>query len=174
MTGLERDPEAGVTLIEMLVAVAISALIGLAGFGMLDAILRVNARTESGLDRFADLDRAFFVIGRDLLAADASNIRLTDAGLSLTTPEETMVKYIMGDSSLERAFVSSDVKQKLVSGVQATDWRILDAGNVWRESWDGNTPDVPGPRAVELRLELMAPRAGDLRRLFLLTPGQAP
>jgi len=54
-----RDQEAGVTLIEMLVALSLFALVGIASFTTLDTILRVRERTDGRLEHLAQLDRAF-------------------------------------------------------------------------------------------------------------------
>ncbi len=169
-----RDPEAGVTLIEMLVAVAICALIGLAGFGMLDTILRVNDRAEGDLNRYADLDRAFLVLGRDLIAAEASALSLEDGILRLRAPDGRTLQYNLEDAALQRHVGASEVSQRLVSGVQGATWRVLDTSGAWRPDWQQGPPDAPRPRGVELHLDLSAPRAGSVRRLFRLTPGPAP
>ena len=48
---VHRDTEAGLTLVEVLVALALFSLIGLAGFTMLDNILRVQSGTQGRLER---------------------------------------------------------------------------------------------------------------------------
>ena len=51
----KRDPTAGFSLVEVLVALAIFALIGVAGFSMLDQVLRTQRLTEGRLERLAEL-----------------------------------------------------------------------------------------------------------------------
>ena len=55
---LPRD--AGLTLIELLVAMAIFAVIGVAGLAVLDTVLNVNARTDGRLERLAQVDTVVF------------------------------------------------------------------------------------------------------------------
>lgn len=173
-TPAPRDGQAGVTLIEMLVAIAICALIGLAGFAMLDTILRVNDRAEGDLDRLADLDRSFLVLGRDLVAADASGLSLQDGALRIGTPDGGTLRYDLEGTSLRRHLGDSSAGQLLVRGVAAAEWRVLDAAGGWADEWQEGPPGAPPPRAVELHLDLGGARGGGVRRLFRLTPGPPP
>ena len=70
-----------VTLVEMLVALALFALVGLASFSMLDAVIRTRDRTEGRLDAVAALDRALALVGRDLGQGDAGSHVLADGAL---------------------------------------------------------------------------------------------
>lgn len=173
MTGSVRDREAGVTLIEMLVAVAICALIGLAGFGTLDTILRVTGRAEGDLDRFADLDRAFLVLGRDLIAADTRDLRVGEGVLRLRTAGGDDLGYGVRDGVLIRQIGTPEVTQMLVTGVATVEWQVLDTQGKWQTEWQEGLPDAPLPRAIALRLDLVGTRRGEVRRLFRLTPGPA-
>ena len=67
---VHRDTEAGLTLIEVLVALALFSLIGLAGFTMLDNILRVQSGTQGRLERLGQIDRALVIFSRDLQESD--------------------------------------------------------------------------------------------------------
>ena len=63
-----RQTDAGATLIEILVALAIFALIGTAGFSVLDQIVKVQDHTEARL-----ADRGYFKI-EDIEACEAAGI----------------------------------------------------------------------------------------------------
>ena len=78
-----RDQEAGVTLIEMLVALSLFALVGIASFTTLDTILRVRERTDGRLEHLAQLDRALLVFGRDIVQADPGTVTLRDGSCPL-------------------------------------------------------------------------------------------
>jgi len=58
--------DAGFTLIEVMVSLALFALIAVAGMTLLDGIIGVQSRTEGRLDRLADMQRAMFVVSSDL------------------------------------------------------------------------------------------------------------
>ena len=64
-----RNSQAGVTLIEMLAALSVAAMIGVAGFTFLDSVTTRDAQLTGRLDRLLTQDRAFRVFARD--AADA-------------------------------------------------------------------------------------------------------
>ena len=58
--------DAGFTLVEMLVALALFAAIGLAGFTVLDTVVRVRGGTEGRLERLGEIDRALALLTLDL------------------------------------------------------------------------------------------------------------
>lgn len=79
---------AGFTLVEMLVALALLALISLAGFALIQTVLTAQRRTEGRIERLAGLERAVFLIDSDFgqtiegpyLANNAIVIRRNAAG----------------------------------------------------------------------------------------------
>ena len=56
----------GFTLIEVIIALSLFALIGVAGFSMLSGVLQTQERTDGRLQRLSDIQRAVFVISADL------------------------------------------------------------------------------------------------------------
>lgn len=96
----DRAPQAGVTLIEMLVAIAISALIGLAGFALLESMTRTEAGTAGRLDRLALQDRAFQLFTLDVETADSAVfqdalvLRLSDALVTWSASSDGVVRRI--------------------------------------------------------------------------------
>lgn len=162
---MSRDPQSGITLVEMLVAVALTALIGVAGYTMLDAILRVERTAGIEIDRLAELDRAFIVLGRDLLEARTGEIAIEDEALILS-PDRAIV---LSDARLTRRLGHPPVDQILATAVEAISWRILDTAREWHDAWPPDDP-LP-PVAAEATLAL---GGVDVTRLFLLTPGVLP
>ena len=74
----KRAGDAGLSLIEVLVSLAIFAVIGVAGLTVLDTVARTGENTEGRLERLADIDRAFLVIRRDLAQIAPIDVTLTD------------------------------------------------------------------------------------------------
>ena len=186
MTG--RDPAAGVTLVEVLVALSIFALIGVAGFSMLDQVLRTERQTEGRLEELAALQRAMFLIRQDFDAArpaslSAENVAQTGAlSLRRSAPEAPLgqiaLVYRHQEDLLVRALsidgLAEPVNQTLLDQVQSARWRFYDRDTGWTDRWPpvgwiGTGADrPPNPQAVELTIVLANGQA--LRRVALL-PG---
>lgn len=69
-----RASQSGVTLIEMLVALAISAMISVAGFVFLDSLTRTESGIAGRLERLALQDRAFHLLVLDLQNATEAEL----------------------------------------------------------------------------------------------------
>jgi len=139
---LPRD--AGLTLIELLVAMAIFAVIGVAGLAVLDTVLNVNARTDGRLERLAQVDRALLVVRRDLAQAQPTGLTLDGTELRFVRAEGAdavqEMTVVLDDSRLIRSLPrggAAPLDQVLLTGVEALNWRMLDAGRTWHETWEG-------------------------------------
>ncbi len=77
----------GFTLLEVLIAIVITALIGLGSWQLLNSAIRTNELTQKRLDAFKELQRAMLFIKRDLrqLAARASRDEYGDYQPALST-----------------------------------------------------------------------------------------
>jgi type II secretion system protein J len=93
-----RAANAGVTLIEMLVALGVSALIGLAGFILLDSVTGTEARVADRLSILKDRERAFHLLGHDMRAALSHQFQ---DGLRLDHGDR-VVTWRASDEGLER------------------------------------------------------------------------
>lgn len=160
-----RDAEAGVTLVEMLVALAIFALVGLASFAVLDAVIRTRDRTEGRLERVAEIDRALFLFGRDLLQGDAGATTLADGVLAFGlrgAGGPAVMSYTFVDGVLERRVGGPDgsgPRQRLLPGLAAARFRGLDASGAWHDAWppeaaEGGGDEAPALVGVEMVLAL--------------------
>ena len=168
---LIRDQEAGVTLIEMLVALSLFALVGIASFTTLDTILRVRERTDGRLEHLAQLDRALLVFGRDIVQADPRTVTLRDGVLStLGHDGQTRRQYLHDANTLSREIGPRNaddlLRQTLILDVSALTFRVLDRDRNWHSTWP--LPDSESEAlAVDMRVDIDG--IGSLRRLSSLT-----
>jgi general secretion pathway protein J len=121
----------GFTLIEMLTAVAIFAIIGLVAYASLDALLKQQSDLQQAADRFSQLQSAMLILKQDIQQATARPVRyeygdespamvfndvsrqygtlllsLTRTGYSLPAPQShsrlTRISYRLQEGKLQR------------------------------------------------------------------------
>ncbi|QDA36471.1 hypothetical protein E4L95_04505 [Paracoccus liaowanqingii] len=150
-----RSATAGVTLVEVLVALVLFALIGGAGFGMLDQILRTQAGTEGRLERLAQIQRGMYLLSTDFRQARSGTLSWQDgeAGPVLSvgrSAAETGAGWITLTYQVQEGVLLRDVasaggdpvaRQSLLSDVAGIAWQFYDPGVGWVDQW-------PPPRAV--------------------------
>lgn len=183
MTMTPRPRDAGVTLVEMLVALVLFALVGLAAFTVLDTIIRSRDRTEGRLEAVASLDRALILFSRDMGQSAAGGRSLTQGILSVAGQDGAValrLDYQVLDGQLVRT-ITQDGKppllQPLTGGVTAVRWRILDRDGAWQDVWPLSGPAPDDARAVEVQLTLAGQNgapAGLLRRIVELPRAATP
>lgn len=178
MPRARRPADAGVTLIEMMVALALFAVIGSAGFAMLDQVLRTQRGTEGRLEQLSARQRALHVIRSDFMIALPRSLQAGEDGVSWQRSTATggmHLTYRLTEGILRRDLADLDGRglssQALLVGVGALRWRFLAADGLWSEVWpvEGvQTLITPrNPRAIELVVEL-PDKAGSLRRVAAL------
>lgn len=167
--GDEGEADAGFTLVELIVSLALFALISVAGVALLDSVLGVGGRTEARLDRLRDIQRAMLVVSGDLEQVAVGDIIGGGAALSLTRAAPGVggppltVRYGLDRGTLVRDAGAGG--QALLGGVEAVRWRFL--GDGWAERWPP-ADDRRWPRAIELEVTLAGQPAGTLRRVVAL------
>jgi general secretion pathway protein J len=183
---VSRDPAAGFSLVEVLVALAVFALIGSAGFVLLDQVIRTQNQTEGRLERMAELQRAAHLIRIDFGQASGTSLDFdtdtTPVSLSFRRSGATIgaapvtIVYSQEYDVLQRVIQNGDATntvQPLLRDVTDAQWRFFDAASGWTDQWPpADRQIVPGqpvanPQAVELTVTL-APRNEILRRIVLL------
>ncbi|MDO6413603.1 prepilin-type N-terminal cleavage/methylation domain-containing protein [Sphingomonas sp. BIUV-7] len=161
--------EGGFSLVEMIVALALFALISLAAFALVETVLSVQQKTDKRLDRIAQLDRALYLVSADFGAiSDGPFLMGTSVGLRRNASGgQALVGYAMLGDTLMRS--RGLEPRALISGVESAVWRFHRP-----DGWQAvpTRPREAGrPDAVELSLRL-APRdgtpGGSVRRVILL------
>lgn len=138
---MARAGDAGVTLIEILVALALFSLIALAGFTMLDSILRVSNGTDGRLERLAETDRALLVLSRDLQSRGQAEV-VADGESLVFERGTSVVAYSLADGGMVRGVGLAEMPQRILEDVERFSVRLLDSSAVWHDDWP---PEVEGP-----------------------------
>lgn len=177
---MARSGEAGFTLIELMISLALFGLIAVAGLALVDGTLGVEARTGGRLDRLAEVERAIHVITLDLEqmadgelsgAADALSFNRRAAALGgIPVP----VRYALGGATIDRHLggPAEGASQRLLTGVSGLRWRFYDPGRGWIDRWPPapeQAEDWPAAVSAEIVLASGAPGpSGALRRVVAL------
>lgn len=179
-----RKPDAGITLIEIMVSMAIFGLIGTAGFGMLDQTLRSRVQTEGRLEQLGAMQRSMYLISLDFMQAQGHSFVAgpdpRDDLFALVRADGAAtvdVRYALREGVLlrELGLPPAVQVQTLLTGVDAAQMRYLASGETeWRDIWPPAVPPqgtvAANPQAVELTLGLTDPEAS-LRRVVILPDG---
>ncbi len=163
---------AGFTLVEVLISLALFALIGLAGVALVESVIGVQERTHGRLDRIADIRRAHHLIGVDFDQAEPGDFAGAPDGVRFRRhgfggrASIGVVRYSFANGTLLRQ-VDDGTPRALLDGVARVRWRYLEGGG-WQPQWRSGAAEGRAlPRGVDLELEL-ADDAGQVRRVVAL------
>ena len=179
-----RKSDAGITLIEIMVSMALFGMIGTAGFGMLDQTLRTRAQTEGRLERLGQLQRSLYLINLDFLLAQGHSLQAApdDQGtlVSLRRAEDQRsldLRYVLREGVLLRELGAppNSRVQTLLDGIDHVDLRYRAASDTeWRDTWPSEAPPqgtvAANPHAVEFTLTFIGPE-DSVRRVVILPDG---
>jgi general secretion pathway protein J len=183
----ERAHEAGFTLIEVVISLALFALISIAGLALVDAIVRVDERTAGRLERLGQLHRAMYVLSRDLEQSSVGSVEEIADGVRFERQPGGLdeagraISYSLRGGSLFRIVgeEAAGTSQLLVSGVSSARWTFFLVGRGWENNIpvdEQSQPLRPAAIAVEIMLDGAAAPSGSLRRVVELPlpslPGQ--
>ena len=175
-----RDREAGVTLTEVLVALVLFALIGAAGFAVLDQVIRVQARTEGRLERLAEIQRAMHLVTLDFMQATGGSLGSSDGAVAFRRSGGTggmAVRYGLdgADAGAQRLGKLRRGQAGAAGRVDDARWQFYAPETGWTDAWPParrSRPQSGGRRALG---RLAGPGlAGDLRRIVVLPAEVAP
>ncbi|HXJ37402.1 MAG TPA: type II secretion system protein [Candidatus Eisenbacteria bacterium] len=151
----------GFTLVEVVVALGVTALVMAALAGTVTASLHARAAATETLDRTTTARTALLHLERELAAAlpEGFSVSATPPTLRFTGGAEpgAHLTYFVQDGALARRaeprFAAPDAPLApvvaLAPGVSALDVRVLD-GTEWKSVWTGREP----PRAARVALTL--------------------
>jgi general secretion pathway protein J len=172
--------QAGFTLLELVIVMAIWALLGLASWRLFDGVVRVQKTASAHEQAFRNVQRAMAMIGRDVVHITRQPIVLDQSRLSLQrsywrnpldqprSERQTLTYRLEGgslwrDSQAEGAQIV--VRQKLLDEVRDLSWRLFDGESGWHAGGSDITR-VSTPLGLEVQLSVGRYEA--LRRVLLL------
>lgn len=171
MSRVRQAADAGATLVELMVALALFALIAVAGFTLVDSILRVRERTDGRLERLAALQRAMHVMTADFEQAAPGPLSFVDEAVVFRRASgpgrsAVVVRYEEEDDALVRTVGAAP--QRLLTGVEGLRWEFYTPPAGWaptpaRPGEDGRPP--PRPSAVALTVTVASIDGGPSGRL---------
>jgi general secretion pathway protein J len=169
------DPgEAGFTLIEVMISLALFALISMAGIALIDAVVRVEERTAGRLERLGQFQRTMFVLSRDLEQISTGSLEQVEGGVrfqrqaaSVYEPPRPISYSLRGDG----LFRAAGADQLLMNGVAGVDWSFFFPGKGWQNSLPSSEEadaEQPAAIAVQILLNEGSSPSGSLRRVVEL------
>ncbi|MEJ5060379.1 MULTISPECIES: type II secretion system protein GspJ [unclassified Pseudomonas] len=168
--------QAGFTLLELVIALAIFALLGLASWTLFDGVVRVQQGTTAHEREFRSLQRAVAVIERDLLHITEQPIVLVQNQLQLQRSnwrnpldqprsERQALTYRLDNGALWRDSQGEGTlivqQQKLLDDVRYLSWRLFDSQSGWRSDQRGTLP-------LALEMQVSTGRFEAIRRVLVL------
>lgn len=167
-------------MIEVVISLALFALIAMAGLALVEALMSIQQRTEGRLDRLAELQRAMYVLDNDLSQAAAGPIRGDSAILSFHRPLAAegglpvRVRYQLGAGTLLRGLRGRGLpmgEQRVLQGVGSLRWSYYAPRTGWVDRWPP-APELaaawPAAIAADIALAPGRPIGGSLRRVTVL------
>jgi general secretion pathway protein J len=176
MSQRPRAGERGFTLIEMIVSLALFALISLAGIALVQTVMTAQERTGGRIERLADLQRAMFLIKSDLEQYAGGlileNNQLIFERHSMTPLGNQPVTYRLTAGMMRRSVgtgLGTARDQRLLTQVDRLTISVLNRQGQWQDRWPGtDAQKKEWPLAVAIDIGLKpSPRqpGGTLRRV---------
>lgn len=177
MRTCRRDHDDGFTLIEVVVALALFALIAAAAAALVTTILDAQRRTDGRLERLADLERVMALVGRDFDEIADAPLVGGSGGVAFERHDGRLssnVSYRVAGGRLDR--IRDGQPQHLLDHIAALRWRYLVRSGQWQNHWPADEEQARvWPIAVAVDLDLNGPPPnGHLRRVVDLPARPLP
>jgi general secretion pathway protein J len=179
-------------LLELMLAVAIFALLAVGSAQLVDSLLRTDAARQLQADELRALGRALSLIQRDAVQGvfvgelqpaafavtlDGNRVRwlvgTRQSNGAVQQSDLRMIEYWLEDGTLWRRRRSLEQgeghAQRLLEGVRALHWRLHVPGQGWLQRWPGLTPAKQAPDALEVSLSTA--RYPQVQRLLPMAGG---
>ena len=191
-----RSSQKGFTLIELMVSLVILALLSVAGYRGLDAVVQTRERVTAETHKWQHLSSFFSRLDQDIAQATHRSIRdqagivrpawsgnpvvtgKDDAQLSFTRsadkgpPQRIGYRLEQGRIVLlrwptpDQAVQVKAIRYTILEGVSEFTWRYLDASGNWQTQWQAGNVATSLPEAAELSLTLTG--GEKITRIFAL------
>lgn len=194
----QTKKHAGYTLIEVIIALAIFAILGTISVGLLGRAFDTSARLKATTEPLAELQLAVTRINRDI-------VQIVERGTSSFMGQTNYAEFIRGGivnpdeeetkSTLKRVALLCENNEKLVrktwarvnpqtpsefqeqvliNHLESCEFSYLAKGDTWVSEWPMTTTQSrekppPFPRAIKLKLNLK--NFGDIPLLFVIPGG---
>lgn len=185
----------GFTLLEVVVAIAIFSLLGLATYQLLDRVMRSDQRIQTQEQQLRHLQRALGLLERDLIQAQRHALKDDHSHSQALVSQPQGLRVLRGGWRNPLEFPRSDLlqanhrlsdgewlretqglepgsisqAQSLLSGVELIHLRFIDGQGQAHDSWPVGSQALSLPAAVDIALN--APGYPNIRRVILLPGG---
>jgi general secretion pathway protein J len=158
------------TLIELMVTIAIFALIASMSYYSLSASFNNGVGQESHSEELFQLQKTLNFLERDITQTSNQQIDLDQSGLTIVTLQNDQlltIKYSVNSNQLFRKDITNPSEQRvlgLLDQISSANIKILDQQSRWQSEW--NRGSVGPAKAIEIQLS--HPYWGNLIKLVML------
>ena len=158
------------TLIELMVTIAIFALIASMSYYSLSASFNNGVAQERHSEELFQLQKTLNFLERDITQTSSQQIVLDQSGLQIVTLQNDQlltIKYSVNSNQLFRKDITNPSEQRvlgLLDQISSANIKILDQQSRWQSEW--NRGSMGPAKAIEIQLN--HPYWGNLIKLVML------